>query len=48
MSSDAIATLFPLRAPMSFKGGRLKRLRQALKAGLLDGGGGLVAHGLGI
>jgi hypothetical protein len=33
---------------MGLKGGRLKRLRQALKAGLLDGGGGLVAHGVGI
>ena len=45
--SDAIATLFPLRSPMGFKGSRLKRLGQAFKAGLLDGGGGLVAHGLG-
>jgi hypothetical protein len=33
---------------MGFKGSRLKRLGQALKAGLLNGGGGLVAHGLGI
>ncbi len=44
----AIATFFPLWAPMGFKCGRLKRLGQALKAGLLDGGGDLVAHGLGI
>ena len=35
----AIATLFPLRTPMGFKCSRLKRLGQALKAGLLDGGG---------
>ena len=48
MSSDAIAAFFPLWAPMGLKGGRLKRLRQALKAGLLDSGGGLVAHGVGI
>jgi hypothetical protein len=33
---------------MGFKGSRLKRLRQAFKAGLLDRGDGLVAHGLGI
>ena len=44
----AIATFFPLRTPMGVKGSGLKRLGQALKAGLLDGGGGLVAHGLGI
>jgi hypothetical protein len=33
---------------MGFKGSRLKRLGQAFKARLQDGGGGLVAHGLGL
>jgi hypothetical protein len=33
---------------MGFKGSRLKRLGQALKARLLNGGGVLVAHGLGV
>jgi hypothetical protein len=39
-----VAALFPLGAPMGFKGGGLERFRQALKAGLFEGEGGRVAH----